>query len=1072
MIPSNLTSTGEINSPRSVTSARRYQSLPPLPSAQQLPHNTTRTATSKVLQVARRPFRGVGRLVSSTAARRQSALLSQIVRPTERQDEETIYRHSQRFGVPSYGALMADEDEDDDDDDEDDDDDDDHEGGRRVRKKSKKNKLNGGRAYRGPTEVSLAGGEDHDREDRFRILEDNDDEGRADNNTNWAVYFVERVLRQALLLIGAYMVGVYFPGWYGYVERGLEYASVAWCTCIIILILNYFSRATASLQPPRRGPSNKNMIQAPGGNHHNKETSSMVLGEELQPLLPPATPTHEIEIHAFSQDAPQVNILQDRSMTETPLTPTNSFGIPDDTGPLEMPHPALEPFYVINTVTCERLIPNAEEPFPLDNAYFSGHVMILIRTPNVDDPTQELGSRANHKASQYFAGKQRRFEFQFQLKLKKVPENQQVYFACELEEPIKLGAIQRAFVSAAMAFVKTTNSTFHYSLTGSKDGRSLEKPHMAFTVEGSMDRVVVTPPGEVPPSLGGIIHEDAESIKRRKKGGSIDWNTSDTYTLSLWSSYVDFLEWRCMNLPGIRPFQLSNIIGRQPINLTLYLMSEDRGNDRHFQQDMVSVCNLEMCNAGKMAPGPFTEAWMKRYHRFHENGSLHEQIKSSGSFTNLSGSVDGDKSGDASSVDGANTPARVMPRTISTEELLSTVEEENDYDEDANTVAELGEGIYLRSGDKVVLREVVPPSDDSGGGDDEHSGGFLTNGGGFAVLQGLTASTVIIERPPNRFRPLSNANRRELPARSQLIKSGDTVMFKLLSKGKNGETEVRYLSIHRGWWLKWVNALPTKNGNFTIYTQETEFSSNEDNDEPRLRPNETQTSYLTLGGSFWLRHKRWAKFKVGVAAEESPTFGGRILGLYSTQPSDSLGESRHSDDDEFDFEESEMNVKRKNEWMRPIQFCAYEASSIHTLLPSTKGVPNSHQSLNAMSNSDHSERDHLGSSTRFLFTEKQYRLDVPAWIEMMNRTERRRQLAYVVRVLPAEERRRKNSGDSESPENVSPISEEAFSRLRTGRDLAQIMRVGLSWRRTVDAHTSPDKRLNRRSSRDTFHTPK
>jgi hypothetical protein len=867
-----------------------------------------------------------------------------------------------------------------------------------------------------------------------------------------------------LLLVGAYMLGVYYPHWYGYAERGLEYTSVAWSTCIIILILNWFSRSS------RRVPDNNRVIKN-GGN-----ASSMGPRYELQPLMPPATPTsiRDIEVQSSfpEEDLPMTNIHDPiRLMAEetAPLTPNNSFGVPD-TGNLEMPHPALEPFYVINTVTCERVIPNAEEPFRLDNEYFSGHVMILIRTPNVDDFLHEFGSDANQKASQYFTGKQRRFEFQFQLKLKKVPNNQTVYFACELEEPIKLGAIQRAFVSAAMAFVKTTNSTFHYSLTGNKDGRSLEKPHMAFTVEGSMDRVVVTPPGEAPPTLGGPIHEDPESIKRRKKGGSIEWNTQDTYTLSLWSSYVDFLEWRCMNLPGIRPFQLSNIIGRQPINLTLYLLPEDRGNDRHYQQDMVSVCNLEMCNTSKMAPGPFSEAWMKRYHRLLDNGSLHEQIRSNGSFSNLS--VDGDKSADGSSIDGATTPGQVMPQSLSNEELLATVEEENDDDDDANTVAELGEGIYLRSGDKVVLREVISAGDEHGGGEDEHTGGFLTNGGGFAVLQGLTSSTIVIERPHNRFRPLVNATKRELPARSQLIKSGDTVMFKLLFKGKDGETEVRYLSIHRGWWLKWVNALPTKNGNFTIYTQETEFSSNEDNDEPRLRPNETQTSYLTLGGSFWLRHKRWSKFKVGIAAEESPTFGGRILGLYSTQPTDSPGESRNngSDDDEFDFEETEMNVKRKNEWMRPLQLCAYEASSIHSLLPTMKGTVNAQQAFIGASNSDHSLQQD-GVPSRFLFAEKEYRLDVPAWIEMMNRTERRRQLAYVVRVLPTEQRSRKNSADSESPEDVSP-SEDAFSRLRTGRDLAQIMRVGLSWRRSVDAHVSPDKRFNRRSSWDSFHTPK
>jgi hypothetical protein len=53
--------------------------------------------------------------------------------------------------------------------------------------------------------------------------------------------------------------------------------------------------------------------------------------------------------------------------------------------------------------------------------------------------------------------------------------------------------------------------------------------------------------------LGGDIEEDAESIKRRKKA-PIAWNTKDTHAMALWSAYVDFLDWKVFNLPGIRPF--------------------------------------------------------------------------------------------------------------------------------------------------------------------------------------------------------------------------------------------------------------------------------------------------------------------------------------------------------------------------------------------------------------------------------------------------------------------------------------------------------------------------------------
>ena len=54
-------------------------------------------------------------------------------------------------------------------------------------------------------------------------------------------------------------------------------------------------------------------------------------------------------------------------------------------------------------------------------------------------------------------------------------------------------------------------------------------------------------------------------MKIRKKGKlCIKYNTKDTYTVSIWSAYVDFIEWKVLNLPAIRLFSLSSVIGNQP----------------------------------------------------------------------------------------------------------------------------------------------------------------------------------------------------------------------------------------------------------------------------------------------------------------------------------------------------------------------------------------------------------------------------------------------------------------------------------------------------------------------------
>jgi hypothetical protein len=186
-------------------------------------------------------------------------------------------------------------------------------------------------------------------------------------------------------------------------------------------------------------------------------------------------------------------------------------------------------------ITGERITPSVSEPFHLSSELLEMDMMAMIRIPHVDNPSITPATPANVKVMACMTGKQRRFEFQYELQLKKVPTGKQVYFASELEAPIKMGIIQRAFVGAAMAFVKTTNNNFHYSIQGSKKSPDCkhEKPHMSSLVEDASNRFVFTEPGETIPKLGGVIEEDDESIKRRKKA-PIAWNANDTFTMALW----------------------------------------------------------------------------------------------------------------------------------------------------------------------------------------------------------------------------------------------------------------------------------------------------------------------------------------------------------------------------------------------------------------------------------------------------------------------------------------------------------------------------------------------------------
>jgi hypothetical protein len=862
------------------------------------------------------------------------------------------------------------------------------------------------------------------------------------------VHYLECVMRQILLMCAAYILGSKRPEFVTQVGRVTEYAVTAWGTCVVILVLVYIQKHYPHLVPPSFGRLEDADFPA-------------ILTEERLPLMPARRSTSTSKRSTSTSTSTSTSGSKRSSIPVPPpelelehvvLDRVTSVDDSIDVGPApsNLAHPALECFYINDVNTGERIYPNAENPTHISTEWFEMDMVVIIRTPDVDDPSAPGGSPSNKKMADYLRSKQRRFEYQYQIKLKKVPTGQSIYFACELEEPIKMGIVQRAFVGAAMAFMKSTNPTFHYSITGSKEKTSdgkYEMPHMSFTVEGSLDRLVVTKPEETPPELGMAIYEDPESIKRRKKGVPIDWNTQDTYTMALWSAYVDFLDWRVINLPGIRPFGLASILGKQAMNLTMYLIEEDRGNDKHYRKDITNVINLELSNDKHAEKGPAAQGWAKENER-----SLKKRRKRANSIE-----VEAEKRNSGDSNDHSLDLQQLSKSGDLSKSGEDFITDEFEEDDDAETAAELGEGIYMRSGDSVCLREFLA---------DEENTRCVSNGGGFAVLQEKDVCVVIEKTRRSK--------------RNRLIKSGDSVMFKMIQK-KGEEMETRYLTIHRGWWLKWVSSVPSKNGFFTIYTNETEFADKDEKDTGRS--DETQSSYLTMGGSFTLRHKRWSRYHVGVAADPSPTYGGRMLGLHNpkSEKGDQADEQYHSDEGDAPEEgDPIVDNKAKPAWMKPLVLCAVEPTS---LFPTHPLSPKSNSNAPITEFEDGPLDSAFITPNKLVFSSENSHVDVPAWIEMMNRTERVRQLTYVVRVVHPLPAREEGKGDDSKHEESEAIEKgpETFVRLRSGRELARIMRVGqsvnlnftptTSTRQADRRNTSSEKLGMRHSSAEGTSTP-
>jgi len=913
-----------------------------------------------------------------------------------------------------------------------------------------------------------------------------------------SVNMVERALRQIVFLCGAYLLGTMNPQFSTVVNKCFEYSSIAWITCVIILVTSWMQQRKSSKRLKKEQQQQRQLMQPNSADlvkissrqmtfpddststmlhnesvHNDKNTAnasdnnivsreSSFMGESLyddaasipntlaatSPLPstsnlrvtspPPVSTIDETTTRALSMESTMHSMMSTATNTSTLATPSKTLTDED-----LLPHKSLAPFYILDGSTKVRILPNAAKPTRISNEFFDMEMLVIIRTPDVDDPKAPGGTPSNDNMVDYLRGRQRRFEFQYQMRVKKVPPNKSFYFSCELDQAIKMGLIQRAFVGASMAFMKSTNPTFHYSTMGSKfsaDGK-YEKPHMSFTVEGSLDRLVVTKPGEVPPKLGAEIYEAPDHIKKRKKGGFIKWNTSDTYTMALWSAYVDFLEWKVINLPGIRPFLLSSVLGDQAMVLSFYMIDNDKANEKHYRKDITEVIKLELCNNQKAGVGKWAKEWISQQKAIKKkNAAAAAAEKSSGEPTvryapliedeapkmptiqKKESSID-DEIDQVSDLDDTDRiPSSTSPKaqlTTSSEQLApkqssAELDEMENEDDDAATAAELGQGLYLQSGDRITLKQFVEQNDD----DDSTSDFAISTGAGFAVLQNQADCVVTIEKARKS-------------RRNKLIKTGDSVLFKVLLKRRN-DYETRYLTIHRGWWLKWVTRLPKKNGYFTICNVE----------------KDAESSYVSLGSAFKLRHKRWSNYYVGVATDPSPTYGGRLLALCN--PNSSKTQTANDADDDSDSDDGEgaeidAPVVSTDSKTRMVPLVLYADDAIASA-PSTNGASPRELPPSRIGDAD------LSTDARksLTFSRDHYRLDVPAWIEMMNRTERIRQLTYVVRIIhPDDEQDARPEIPSSSPTFDDGFQSNATTtsvRLRTGRELAPIMRFGLTHR--------------------------
>jgi len=143
------------------------------------------------------------------------------------------------------------------------------------------------------------------------------------------------------------------------------------------------------------------------------------------------------------------------------------------------------------------------------------------------------------------------------------------------------------------------------------DLKGSEYAHIVFPLQ-NVDRFVVTPPSDKPPQLGMLIEEDMESIKKRKSAASEDifWNTTNTYTFSFNTMYMELQNWQAVNLPMMKSIDLHSFWGDSELRMVAYEVQQDTGKSKsseggthqHLKKHEQNKLNYIFCVQAKHMP--------------------------------------------------------------------------------------------------------------------------------------------------------------------------------------------------------------------------------------------------------------------------------------------------------------------------------------------------------------------------------------------------------------------------------------------------------------------------------------
>eukprot|EP00124_Ichthyophonus_hoferi_P004422 Ihof_evm1s484 gene=Ihof_evmTU1s484 len=205
--------------------------------------------------------------------------------------------------------------------------------------------------------------------------------------------------------------------------------------------------------------------------------------------------------------------------------------------------------------------PNSREPVEFVTPTFKARTFIKFRTDPLDPVFTEV-----------FSGKKRTFEFQIQGRFAiPMTANERLVFGVEVPDYLNLGLVGRGLVHA---MISVTNRIMIGASSSMGDKKTGELPHVVYPIETTVDKLLITPDGETPPSLcHGNLPEGVD--KKGRANLHLIGDTHHTYTFSMHGMYVDFVKWTLCNMPGMGSVDLRAMLGDLPIRLVGYIIPKD-----------------------------------------------------------------------------------------------------------------------------------------------------------------------------------------------------------------------------------------------------------------------------------------------------------------------------------------------------------------------------------------------------------------------------------------------------------------------------------------------------------------